>query len=355
MLDFVTGNLLKADAEALVNTVNTVGVMGKGIALQIKQAFPEVYGSYRAACNAGEIELGRMHVVPTGRLVGPKYIINFPTKQHWRSRSRLRDIRRGLEHLAAVVKDLDIESVAVPPLGCGNGQLEWTSVKSVIEETLCGLEGVRVVVFEPRGEPPAEEMPVATPPPKWTRARALIVRLMDLYQIPDYTLTQLEVQKLAYFLQVAGEPLRLQFKPHLFGPYADNLFHLLRVLEGHVVRGAVDRGPRREITLAEGAADNAAQFLSDDKEALRHLRQVAELIQGWETPYGMELLATVHWIAGIEPLARTSVDAAVLGLQNWSEEKKRRFEPSHINMAWEWLSSQGWFERFLKPAAVVPA
>jgi O-acetyl-ADP-ribose deacetylase (regulator of RNase III) len=352
MIEFVSGNLLKADADALVNTVNTVGVMGKGIALQFKQAFPEVFKTYNAACKAGEIEIGRVQVVPTGRLVGPKFVINFPTKHHWRSRSRLDEIRIGLDDLVSVIERLGITSIAVPPLGCGNGGLEWSDVKRAIIKALSNLADVRVLVYEPRGEPPVEQMPVGTEPPKWTRARALIVQLMNLYQIPDYSLTQLEVQKLAYFLQVAGEPLKLRFKAHHYGPYADNLFHLLRVLEGHMVRGAVDRSPEREITLDEKAAAGASEFIADDQEALQHLDQVARLIEGWETPYGMELLATVHWIAGRNLDARTSVDAVTEGVKNWSSEKQRRFQSSHIATAFDWLKQNGWLDLSLDEAAV---
>ena len=352
MIEFVSGNLLRADAEALVNTVNTVGVMGKGIALQFKQAFPEVYETYREACKAGTIEIGRVQAVPTGQLVGPGYVINFPTKNDWRSRSQIDDIRRGLDDLVSVVKRLEITSIAVPPLGCGNGKLEWSEVKKAIVTALSGLKDVRVLVYEPHGEPPAAQMPVGTAPPKWTRARALIVQLMNLYQIPDYSLTQLEVQKLAYFLQVIGEPLKLRFKGHHYGPYADNLFHLLRVLEGHMVRGAVDRSPAREINVSEEAVAGALEFLAGDREALQHLDQVAQLIQGWETPYGMELLATVHWVASTDPNARTSVDTAIEGVKNWSTEKQRKFEPSHIATACEWLRQHGWLDRSLDEAAI---
>jgi len=352
MIEFVSGNLLKADADALVNTVNTVGVMGKGIALQFKQAFPEVFKTYNAACKAGEIEIGRVQAVPTGRLVGPRFVINFPTKQHWRSRSRIDDIRLGLDDLVAVIERLGIASIAVPPLGCGNGGLEWSEVKQIIVKALSSVTEVRVLVYEPRGEPPAAQMPVGTEPPKWTRARALIVQLMNLYQIPDYSLTQLEVQKLAYFLQVAGEPLKLRFKAHHYGPYADNLFHLLRVLEGHMVRGAVDRSPEREITLGEEAAAGASEFIADDQEALQHLDQVARLIEGWESPYGMELLATVHWIAGRNLDTPASVDAVTEGVKNWSAEKQRRFQSSHIATAFDWLRQNGWLDRSLDEAAV---
>src|SRR5215208_2123004 len=113
------GDLLAADAEAVVNTVNCVGIMGRGIALQVKNAYPANFKAYEAACKRGEVEPGRMLVHETGQLTNPRYIINFPTKRHWRGRSRIEDIESGLDALVAEVRRLGIKSIAVPPLGCG--------------------------------------------------------------------------------------------------------------------------------------------------------------------------------------------------------------------------------------------
>lgn len=156
MTDFVEshGNLLDADVDALVNTVNTVGVMGKGIALQFKKAFGANFKAYQRACRRGEVQIGRMHVFDNGQLVSPRWIINFPTKRHWRSLSRISDIAAGLEALRAEIIRLGIASVAVPPLGCGNGGLAWTDVRPLIEKHLDGL-GVEVHVYAPEGAPGA--------------------------------------------------------------------------------------------------------------------------------------------------------------------------------------------------------
>jgi O-acetyl-ADP-ribose deacetylase (regulator of RNase III) len=148
-----TGNLLTADVDALVNPVNTVGVMGKGLALQFKKAFPECFAEYEAACERGEIAVGRMHVV--ARLMAPRYIINFPTKQHWRQRSRLEYVRDGLRDLVVQLRALQIRSIAVPPLGCGNGGLAWGEVEPLIVEALSSLNDVQVLLFEPGGAPRA--------------------------------------------------------------------------------------------------------------------------------------------------------------------------------------------------------
>ena len=144
------GNLLVAPVDALVNTVNIVGIMGKGIALQFKQAFPAMYRDYEMTCKAGEVQLGKMHVFDLGGLASvPRWIINFPTKGHWRERSRLTDIETGLEDLVATVLRLGIRSIAIPPLGCGNGGLNWADVRPRIEAAFTYLPDVNVLLFEP--------------------------------------------------------------------------------------------------------------------------------------------------------------------------------------------------------------
>ena len=149
MLEFKQGNLLEEDAEALVNAVNCVGVMGKGIALQFKQAFPENFQQYKQACDAKQVQPEQMFTVPTGKLFNPKYIINFPTKRHWRDKSKIEDIQTGLKALVAEVQQLGITSIAIPALGCGNGGLDWLEVKPLIESAFVELPEVKVVVFEP--------------------------------------------------------------------------------------------------------------------------------------------------------------------------------------------------------------
>src|SRR5713101_1722118 len=159
------GDLLGTDAEALVNTVNTVGVMGKGIALQFKQAFPDNYSAYEAACKRGEVELGKMFVFHRHPSNNPRLIINFPTKKHWRGRSRIKDIESGLRALIKVVGDEKISSIAVPPLGCGNGGLEWSDVRPLIEQAFSEVPEVTVQLFYPEGAPKSEEMRIASKRP----------------------------------------------------------------------------------------------------------------------------------------------------------------------------------------------
>ena len=219
-----TGNLLQAPVDALVNTVNCEGVMGKGIALQFKQAWPQMYEAYRIEAKAGRIRPGEVHVWQTGLLHSPRFILNFPTKRHWRSRSLIEDIEAGLADLVAKLRELGVRSVAVPPLGAGNGGLDWSDVRPRIVDALTPLTDTDVLLWEPGAAPPTDHRPNQTQRPALTEARAAVLGLMARYTELDYELTQLEVQKLAYFLQEAGEPLGLRYQAHLYGPFADGLF-----------------------------------------------------------------------------------------------------------------------------------
>ncbi len=155
MIELAHGNLLEADVQALVNAVNTEGVMGKGIALQFKTKFPAMYMQYRAACEAGEVQPGRMHVFEREDILHPRFIINFPTKRHWRSLARLEDLESGLEALVTEVRARGIRSIAVPALGCGNGGLGWSEVRPRIERALGDLPEVRILLFPPVTAPDA--------------------------------------------------------------------------------------------------------------------------------------------------------------------------------------------------------
>ena len=173
MIELTQGDILRAEAEALVNTVNCVGVMGRGIALQFKRAFPANFATYAAGCKRDEVQPGRMLVVATGQLTNPRFIVNFPTKRHWKGKSRIEDIDAGLDALIADVKRLGIKSIAVPPLGCGLGGLDWAEIRPRVERAFAALPDVRVLVYEPSGAPDAAAMTRATEPPKMTPGRAV--------------------------------------------------------------------------------------------------------------------------------------------------------------------------------------
>ncbi len=347
MVEFVTGNLLEADAEALVNTVNTKGVMGKGVALQFKRAFPANYKAYHAACAAGQVRLGRMFVFDSGRMDRPRYIINFPTKKHWRSRSRLADIDAGLDDLRTVLTELEIKSVAVPPLGCGLGGLDWADVRPRIERALGSLP-VHVLVFEPHGAPAPAEMPERRARPRMTAFRATLVWLLSRYLAPGETASPLEVQKLLYFLQQAGEPLGLTFEKQRYGPYADGARHAVIHIEGHYVTGFGDGTGSGDVRPLPGAVEEAEAFLADHPDTRERYERVVDLIDGFETPYGLELLATTHWVATHEDADTPS--AAADRVRSWSQRKQHLFTDEHVAAAWERLDEGGWLVGARVPA-----
>jgi len=348
MIKITSGNLLDSKVDALVNTVNCDGYMGKGIALQFKQAFSKNYKAYDKACKLGEVQPGKMFIYETQSLEDPKYIINFPTKRHWREKSRLDDIKIGLQALILDIQRYQIRSIAIPPLGCGLGGLKWSEVKPLIQAAFAQLSEVEVLLFEPVGTPDPKKMPVRTEK-KMTVARALFIQLMKKYKEFDYSLTLLEIQKLAYFLQEAGEPLRLQFVKHHYGPYANNLNKVLEAMESHFTSGFGDRQtPNTKIELLTGAFEEAEAFLQKEpnaKESLERLSRVSQLIEGFETPYSMELLATVHWVAKYhEPNAKIVAEAVEL-VHTWSHRKKSTYTPEHIQVAWTQLVNQGWINQ----------
>jgi O-acetyl-ADP-ribose deacetylase (regulator of RNase III) len=343
MIEIAKGNLLMADADALVNTVNCIGYMGKGIALQFKQAFPENFKAYEKVCKAHELHPGGMLVFPTGLLQNPKYIINFPTKRHWKGDAKIEDIRSGLAALIQEVKQLGIRSVAVPPLGCGLGGLDWNEVRPIIESAFAELPDVRVLLFAPAGAPDAKSMPVRTGKPKMTIGRAMVIKLMGQYGELAYRLTLLEIQKLGYFLQEAGENLRLKYVPHIYGPYAANLNKVLEAMEGHYTRGYGDsQRPDVEIELLPEAVTEADQFLTEHEASQKRLDRVAELIEGFETPYGMELISSVHWVCKHQNPPAADSDTAIKAIHAWNSRKQAMFKAEHIRIAWQQLHDQGW-------------
>lgn len=341
MIVHTHGNLLDADAEALVNTVNTVGVMGKGIALQFRQAYPANFTAYQAACQRGEVMPGRMLVVPTGQLTNPRYIINFPTKRHWRGKALMKDIDAGLTALVATVQDYGIASIAVPPLGCGNGGLAWGEVRTKIEAAFAALPDVRVWLYAPEGAPAPEAMRVATKRPRMTLVRAAMLGLIAQYAPRGYRVSMLEIQKLAYFLEQAGEPLNLAFEPARYGPYSEKLHHVLQRIDGHFVRGYGDRTQEISLSPLPEAVEEAQAMLAANPETQARLGRVGDLIAGYETPYGVELLSSVHWVAQRSPAAREDARCATEAVHAWNE-RKRQFRADHIALAWGQLRAQRW-------------
>lgn len=343
MITYSQGNILESEAEALVNTVNCVGVMGRGVALQFKEAYPENAVYYTKACERGGVKPGRMLVFDMERLFPPRYIVNFPTKRHWRANSRIEDIEAGLADLVRVVNEIGIRSIAIPPLGSGLGRLDWGQVQPLIEQAAAQLPDVDVRVYLPR--PTMVGLPVATTehPPRMTAARAALITLMERYlgALMDSVITVLEVHKLLYFLQEAGEPLRLRFVKAPHGPYAENLYHVLRDMNSHYID--VDQHalntPDTVVHILPGAVEDAAAHMGGSSDTLRRAERVIELVQGYETPFGLELLASVHWL--MKKHGVREHHEIIDSLYNWAPSK-RSFSESQIETVVNRLLSQSW-------------
>jgi O-acetyl-ADP-ribose deacetylase (regulator of RNase III) len=350
MVELKQGDILQADTEALVNTVNCVGIMGRGIALQFRKAFPGNFKVYKAACDQKRLHPGIVLVHDLGGLMNPRYIINFPTKRHWKGKSRMEDIEAGLVALVDEVRKRGIRSVAVPPLGCGLGGLDWGAVRPRIEAAFRDMPDVHVILYEPKGAPTVEKMVKEKRPPRMTIARASLLGLMRRYlaALMDPFVSLLEIHKLMYFMQEAGEDLDLRYSKALYGPYAENLRHLLSRIEGHFIIGygdAVD-DPDKQISLVPEASDLAEKLLQNSPNTRNRFDRVVDLIDGFETPYGMELLSTVHWVATRE--GALTADEAVAKTYAWSE-RKRMFKEEHIRIAWDVLRQKHWLATVSEP------
>jgi O-acetyl-ADP-ribose deacetylase (regulator of RNase III) len=341
MITYKTGNLLNAPVEALVNTVNTVGVMGKGIALQFKKAFPEVFSAYREAVKQGEIVVGQVQVVPIRALQGPRYVINFPTKQHWRSPSQLAWIETGLVDLKKKLETLNIQSVALPPLGCGNGQLKWAEVKALIEKIMMDST-IDIQVYEPsetikeilKKEDTAKNQ-------KLTPARAMLLTMLYKYRALGEEASEFAAEKLSYFLQRFGETqLKLHFTEGYYGPYSGKVRHVLYALNGSYLRG-FEQKQAKPFESLELVVDNRPLLDTYVNESLppdqkNRLQKVMAFIEGFESPYGLELLATVDF--AIQQTGSTNTTNVTKYVSSWSTRKAQTFSQQHIQMAIAHLS-----------------
>jgi len=343
------GDLLQVPAEALVNTVNCVGVMGKGIALQFERTFPEIARPYKEACQAGSLRPGGLLVVelqPTLERALPLAIVNFATKDHWRGNSKIEWIEDGLARLVEETRRRGWRSIAVPPLGCGNGGLKWSEVCPLIEAAFEALPEVVVSLHPPEGAPEAEAMARAAKAPKLTRNAALYIRMLARYSVVDLEFSQLELQKLAYFFQEAGEPLRLRFAAQRFGPAAREIYPMLRRWEGHWTIGFGDGsgGLREPIMLRPEVVDVAETYLQfhPDPSGEKHVGRVLRLIEGLDTAAGLELLATVHWVARHNRLAVVDWEIAAQSVHSWNDHKRRDFPKRWVKTVWQRLHDEGW-------------
>lgn len=347
MINFTQGNLLEADVEAVVNTVNTVGVMGKGIALMFKERFPENFKAYASACKREEIRTGQMFVTASVELNGPRWIINFPTKQHWRGKTKPEWIEQGIKDLLRVIIEKEIKSIAIPPLGCGNGGLNWSDVRPLILQELDTLEGVNVIVYEPT--PKYQNIAKQKGVEKLTAARALIAEMVRRYSGFGLDCSILEIQKLAWFLErmmhrhSIENVLKLDFTADRYGPYASRLTHLLNALDGsylHCEKRLADALPSDIIRFVDAKRTQLTSFLSGPEVA--EYADIAEktdlLIDGFQSPLGMEALATIDWVLSREEAIPT-IEGIRTALDNWAnnpqaaKRKQRLFSDQLIKAA----------------------
>jgi O-acetyl-ADP-ribose deacetylase (regulator of RNase III) len=352
MMTFTQGNLLDASVEALVNTVNTVGVMGKGIALMFKEAFPANFRAYEEACEQKQVKIGKMFVTENRTFSGPRWIINFPTKKHWRQPSKLEWVTDGLVDLRRVIEEHQIHSIALPPLGAGNGGLEWSEVRPEVERILGDLDGVDILVFEPTAK--YQNVAKRTGVEQLTPARALMAEIIRRYWVLGIECTYLEVQKLGWFLERTihtlgiDDPLNFQFAADKYGPFSDRLRHMLNALDGtylHCDKRLSDAGPSDTIWFDEDRRKHLDLFLQ--QEASQPLRKVLDLtakrIDGFESPLGMEVLATVDWLI-VKENREPTIAGIRAGLREWpagpaaAERKLRLFNDRYIKLAIDQLA-----------------
>lgn len=337
-MKYLKGNLLEANTQALVNTVNTVGVMGKGIALQFKEAFPLNFKLYAAACKKNELRTGKLLVVKENTLEGEKIIINFPTKTEWFMKSKYEYIEEGLIELAKVIDEYKIESIAIPPLGCGNGGLKWENVKPMIEKHLSHLINVNIQVFEPnetvkeilKRQDSKKEITL-------TPARAMVLYAMFYYESLGENISLFVANKLAYFLQRLGEKSlnRLKFEAHHYGPYAVQVEHLLHNVNGKYIKGLEQMSAKafEPLELQYDRMQEVSEFVKKELSAEQRIRlsNLIKLIDGFQSAFSLEILATVDFVRKDNP--GINQEDIVKTIHNWSDRKRKLFQERYIHIA----------------------
>ncbi|MBL0138277.1 MAG: macro domain-containing protein [Bacteroidetes bacterium] len=343
---YLKGNLLEAHTQALVNTVNTVGVMGKGIALQFKEAFPMNFKIYIAACKKKELLTGKLLVVKEQTLEGEKIIINFPTKTEWFMKSKYEYIEAGLQELAKVIDEYKIESIAIPPLGCGNGGLKWEKVKPMIEKHLGHLNHVNIQVFEPN-EAVKEilKQQDANKEIKLTPARAMVLYAMFYYESLGENASLFVANKLAYFLQRLGEKSlnKLKFEASHYGPYSVQVEHLLHNVNGKYLKGLEQMNAKafEPLELQYDKINEVSYYIKNElsSEQRTRLSNLVKLIDGFQSALSLEILATVDFVRKEKP--NINQEDIVSTIHNWSERKRKLFQEKYILIAANHLQDYG--------------
>ena len=343
MIKYLKGNLLEASTQALVNTVNTVGVMGKGIALQFKERFPLNFKLYADACKKGEVLIGKMFVVKENSFNGEKIIINFPTKTEWYKKSQYSYIEEGLKDLVNVIRKYEIQSIAIPPLGSGNGGLVWSKVKSLMNEYLQDLP-IEILIYEPNDAVKEilkkEETKKAV---NLTPARAMLLYALAKYERRGETPSVFAANKIAYFLQESGEPLRLDFVAYTYGPYSQALDKVLYALNGKWLTGLeqMQAKPFEAIELNYERLDEVNGFI---KHKLTHIQRdrldsVFNLIEGFESTLALELLSSIHFL--LSKNRDLTKNELLEQIQSWNSRKKGVIKEKYIDIAMKHLNNYG--------------
>jgi O-acetyl-ADP-ribose deacetylase (regulator of RNase III) len=336
MIRYTKGNLLEAPSQALINTVNTVGVMGKGIALQFKEAFPNNFKQYAQACKSKLLQPGQLLIFKENTLQGERIIVNFPTKTEWFLKSKYEYIESGLQALALELKKGEIRSIAIPPLGCGNGGLQWDKVKPLIEKYLSSFTETDILIYEPN-EAVKELLKnqESQKEAKLTPARAMLLYAMFYYETFGESSSLFVANKLAWFLQRTGENLRLKFEASHYGPYSVQVGHVLHSLNGKYLKGLEQMNVKafETIELQYDTFDEIKQYINKELKPEQHqrLNDMIQLIDGFQSALALEILATVDYVK--KEKALTNEAEIILAVQNWSNRKHNLFQEKHILIA----------------------
>jgi len=340
-IEFKNGDMFDEPTEAIVNTVNCVGIMGKGVALEFKRRWPENFKKYKRLCADKKLSPGEMFIFDNNNFLSSenhRFLINFPTKRHWRSRSKIEYVKDGLVDLVEQVRRLGIKSVALPPLGCGNGGLEWSDVRPLIEDAASKLPEVHFVIFGPAQQ--AKHVEQAGIPSDLTTGRAsMMVAFAELEKYFGGHLTRLTAQKIAYFLQVLGIDFGLKFSKNQYGPYSETLHLAFKAMEAkHYIEGYTSDD--RKVVVTHGTYAAADEHLkSKGSDISDTIRKLSLLIEGYESPYGMELLSSVHFLSVSEGI--TTQPEMSLALEAWNDHKRDSFPEPAVTAALERLKDDG--------------
>lgn len=327
MIKYITGNILESNAQALINTVNTVGVMGKGIALQFKKAYLSNFKAYAEACKRNEMDVGKLFVTRDSNLhSGEKIIINFPTKKDWRKPSEYSYIESGLDDLVKIIEEEQINSVAIPPLGAGNGGLEWEKVKKIIEQKL-SLLNIEIFIYEPTAQIKEQ---IKKERVKLTDARALLLYVLyDLVKNGEYV-SEFSSEKICYFLQRFGAEkyFKLKYEPNFYGPYSGKVRFVLNILNGSYIMGFSDmnKKPFESLTIVANGCDTVKKHIQDKQELLEIANKTMTFLNGFYSDFALELLSSVDYITAKNQAFEKNVISREL--EEWSNRKHSMFSNS---------------------------